>query len=153
MRARASTAILAHEIRVKVPIEGARAISIRRCFSDLLTLILLGTVLLGSLCIAGNAADYYSGQKYRFGTVYSPNWDYLWDASCCSDNNKPCCFDPSKTGKSTFEITAPIVDQPTEITISVMVRTKRMASCMDMAELKITVKPLKGLTVVKKHLG
>ena len=153
MRAQGSTAILADEKRGKGPIDGALASSIRRCFSDLLTLILLGTVLLGSLCIAGNAADYYSGQKYRFGTVYSPNWDYLWDASCCSDNTKPCCFDPAKAHQSTFEITAPIVDQPTEITISVMVRTKRMASCMDMAELKITVKPLKGLTVVKKHLG
>ena len=144
---------MAHEMRGKGPIDGALASSIRRCFSDLLTLILLGTVLLGSLCIAGNAADYYSGQKYRFGTVYSPNWDYLWDAGCCSDNTKPCCFDPAKAHQSTFEITAPIVDEPTEITISVMVRTKRIASCMDMAELKITVKPLKGLTVVKKHLG
>lgn len=153
MRAQGSTASMMHGTRGKSPADGALASSIRRCFSDFLTLILLGTVLLGSLCIAANAADYYSGQKYRFGTVYSPNWDYLWDASCCSDNTKPCCFDPSKTGKSTFEITAPIVDQPTEITISVMVRTKRMASCMDMAELKITVKPLKGLTVVKKHLG
>ncbi|MGB4697659.1 MAG: SdrD B-like domain-containing protein, partial [Methanothrix sp.] len=153
MRAQGSTTILAHEIRGKSPIDGALASSIRRCFSDLLTLILLGTVLLGSLCIAGNAADYYSGQKYRFGTVYSPNWDYLWDAGCCSDNTKPCCFDPAKAHQSTFEITAPIVDEPTEITISVMVRTKRIASCMDMAELKITVKPLKGLTVVKKHLG
>ena len=153
MRAQGSTAILADEKRGKGPIDGALASSIRRCLSDLLILILLGTVLLGSLCIAASAADYYSGQKYRFGTVYGPNWDYLWDASCCSDNTKPCCFDPAKARESTFEITAPIVDQPTEITISVIVRTKRMASCMDMAELKITVKPLKGLTVVKKHLG
>jgi predicted lysophospholipase L1 biosynthesis ABC-type transport system permease subunit len=75
---------MAHGTRGKSPADGALASSIRRCFSDFLTLILLGTVLLGSLCIAANAADYYSGQKYRFGTVYSPNWDYLWDASVAS---------------------------------------------------------------------
>ena len=131
MRAQGSTAILADEKRGKGPIDGALASSIRRCLSDLLILILLGTVLLGSLCIAASAADYYSGQKYRFGTVYGPNWDYLWDASCCSDNTKPCCFDPAKARESTFEITAPIVDQPTEITISVIVRTKRMARNME----------------------
>jgi len=63
MRAQVSTAILADEKRGKGPIDGALASSIRRCLSDLLILILLGTVLLGSLCIAASAADYYSGTK------------------------------------------------------------------------------------------
>lgn len=149
----ASLASLAHGTRGKSPIHGAIAGSYRCSTPHILILILLGTTLLGSLCIAGSAADYYSGQEYKFGTVYSPDWDYLWDASCCSDNTKPCCYDPRKIHESTFEIIAPIVDEPTEITISVMVRTKRMASCMDMAELKIVVKPHKGLTVIKKHMG
>lgn len=136
-----------------IPIDRAIASSSRCCAPNLLILILLGTALLGSICIAGSAADYYSGQKYTFSTIYSPDWEYLWDASCCSDNTRPCCYDPRKIHDSTFEITAPIVDDATEITISVIVRTRSMASCMDMAELKIVVKPHNGLTVIKKHIG
>lgn len=153
MSAQVSTSRLAHGIGLKSQSDDDKASSHRCNITNFFALMLLGTALLGLLCIAGSAADYYSGQKYRFGTIYNSEWDYLWDASCCNDITKPCCYDPSKTHESTFEITAPIVDEPTEITISVIVRNKRLPSCMDMAELKIIVKPLKGLTVVKKHLG
>lgn len=116
-------------------------------------LVLLWAVILLSLCMAGYAFDYYSGQKYSFSTTYNANWEYYWDASCCSDPTKPCCYDPTKTHESTFTITAPIVDKPTEFTVSVVARDKTLPTCMDTAQLKIIVKPLAGVAMVKKHLG
>jgi uncharacterized repeat protein (TIGR01451 family) len=114
---------------------------------------LLGAVLLLSLCMTGYAMDYYSGHQYTFSTPYNSNWEYSWYASCCSDSTQPCCYEPTKINGNTFIFTAPIVDKPTEITISVVVRDKALPTCMDMGELKIIIKPLAGISIVKNHLG
>ncbi len=112
--------------------------------------ILLGTALLLDLCMAGNATDYYSGQHYTFTTPYDEDWIYSWYATpCCNDPSptEPCCYDPTKNDKSTFVFTAPNVDEPTEVTISVVVSDKNLMSCKDMDEFKIIVQPLADLTV------
>ncbi len=134
----------------KVPVTAKEGSTGARVFH---ILVLLGTVLLLSLCMTGSAMNYYSGQQYTFSTPYSANWEYSWYASCCSDSTQPCCYDPAKTNGNTFVLTAPIVDKPTEITISLVVRDKALPTCMEMAELKIIAKPLAGISVVKKHLG
>ncbi len=120
----------------------ASVLSGRVCASR--TSILLGILLLLSLCSTGSANDYYSGQQYTFSTQYNANWNYLWDATLGSNTG---------IDKDTFVWTAPVVTSPTEITISVIVSVKNLPSCKSMAEIKILAKPLGEVTVVKRTVG
>lgn len=129
----------------------AKAGPIRACFPWPLLLLLM--VLLFVPCTTAGEILYYSGLQYTFSTPYNSNWEYLWDATCCSDTTNPCCYDPTKINENIFVLTAPIVDRPTEVTITVVVRDKNLISCMGMARFKITVRPLNGIAVVKEHLG
>lgn len=121
------------------------------CLSHIV--VLFWAVLLLSLSMTGNAMDYYSGHQYTFSTPYNSNWEYSWYASCCSDSTQPCCYDPTNIKRNTLIFTAPIVDKPTEITISVVVRDKALPTCMEMGELKIIIRPLAGISIVKNHFG
>ena len=112
-----------------------------------------------STACASATTTYYAGQTYKFTTSNDPAiFDFNWAATCCSD--KACCSDPtccidSNCGSNTgtnidpFIWTAPNVKCPTEVTISVVVSNKEFSSCKSMAEIKITVLPLAGITVVK----
>lgn len=139
-------------LRPKRPLARAKARQVPARVSRTLTLLLPCIMLL--LYPAAGAINYYSGLQYTFSTPYNENWEYSWDATpCCDDESKPCCYDPTKIDKNTFVLTAPDVDLPTEVTISVVVRNKKLASCMDMATLKIIVRPLAGIAVLKRPLG
>lgn len=144
----------AKSFRPKRPLARAKARPIPARLSWTLTMLLPGIMLILSPYPAAGAINYYSGLEYTFSTPYNANWEYSWDATpCCDDQTKPCCYDPTKIDKNTFVLTAPDVDKATEVTISVVVRDKSLKSCMDMATLKIIVRPLAGIAVLVRPLG
>ncbi len=120
---------------------------------------LLCLIFLCSATCAVAPTTYYAGQTYKFTTGFNPDlFDFDWAAVCCSDedccNDPTCCIDSncgSNTGTNTdpFIWTAPDVKCPTEVTISVVVSNEALSSCKGMKEIKITVLPLAGITVIK----
>ena len=120
---------------------------------------LICIMLLCSMACAEVSEDYYSRQTYKFTTGLDSNlYEFLWTASCCSEAD--CCNDPSccigsscginaGTESDPFVWTAPDVNCPTDVTISVIAFNKAFQSCKSMAELKIRVLPLEGFGGVK----
>ncbi len=111
--------------------------SICICFSRALFTLL---VFLTCICSASFAENYYAGQQYGFSTPSDPDYLYLWTATAGGY---------ADTGNSTFLWTAPMVAVKTNVTISVLVTSKRAPSCKDEDSINITVQPLGRITVIK----
>jgi len=120
---------------------------------------LLCIFFLCSIAYADVPATYYAGQTYTFTTGLDPSlFSFDWTATCCSDeaccNDPTCCIDSTcgsnaGTDNDPFLWTAPLVNCPTEVTISVMVSNKAFLSCKGMAEINIIVLPLSGFSGTK----
>jgi len=87
------------------------------------------------LCSAGAAKEFYSDDTYEFifNSNYNDSYTYEWSASSGSYQ---------ENGKNTFDWTAPSVNSPTEVAISVLV-TDKACGCDSKFDLAITVLPHK----------
>jgi len=82
-------------------------------------------------CCAEKEIQCYSGQQYTFITPCG-DFFYLWNASAGSNAGVDQCR---------FIWTAPVLDSPREVTISVLVSNKDLPSCISMAQINVTVNP------------
>jgi hypothetical protein len=67
-------------------------------------------------CSISSAMDFYSGNQYTFSTPYNEDYIYQWSATSSSSYQE--------INKNTIIWTAPDVDSPTEIMISVLITNK-----------------------------
>lgn len=101
--------------------------------------VIISVIVISIFCIcpsgcAESDIQCYSGQQYTF---IAPCGDflYLWNASAGSNAGVDQCR---------FLWTAPSLDSPEEVTISVLVSNKDLLSCSSMAEINVTVNPRTG---------
>ena len=106
-------------------------------------------------------AAYYAGETYTFTTDLDPDlFIFDWEASCCSD--PACCDDPSCCGTKScgshegasghqFVWTAPDVNCPTNVTVSVLAGVKAYPACNGLALINLTIQPQTcSITVIKE---
>lgn len=110
-----------------------------------LFLLSLFCLSLFSLCQAGSAGteiQCYSGQQYTF---LAPCGDfvYLWNASAGSNAGVDQCR---------FLWTAPILDSPQEVTISVLVSNRDLSSCNSIDTINVTVQPRSGCLIAAQEI-
>ena len=104
------------------------------------------------LCSSCNAVDskYYSGHEYIFTAIENnPLYNYTWSASA-SHPDSPKIYD-----QYNFVWKAPVVDAPTEVTITLFVSTAANITggpCVSEAIIKFLVEPLSAITVVKNAI-
>ena len=123
--------------------------------------LLLSLSLLLQGVYAEVPAAYYAGETYTFTTDLDPDlFIFDWEASCCS--HPACCDDPSCCGTEScgshegasghqFVWTAPDVNCPTNVTISVLVGVKAYPACNGLALINLTIQPQTcSLTIVKE---
>jgi len=85
-------------------------------------------ILLGA---SSNAKEIYSGEEYVWSTDYNENYNYKWDISAGSYQ---------ESDENTLSWTAPNVDSPTDLAISVLV-TDKTCGCQSNFETVVTVLP------------
>ena len=108
----------------------SRPLSIKA--TQVCTLFMISSLL--CLCSAGYEdaeIRFYSGQEYSFLTPCG-DFLYLWNASAGSNAGTDECL---------FLWTAPILDSPAEVRISVLVSNKDLISCNSRDEVNLTVYP------------
>jgi hypothetical protein len=90
-------------------------------------LMVLLPLLLSSFCTAN---DFYAGNQYIWSTEYNENYVYKWSASFGSYQ---------ENDKNIFAWTAPYVNSPTEVAISVLVTDKRCGCYSNFDEMIIVI--------------
>ena len=109
----------------------------RNALYAIMSVIAIALFCLCSPGCAGEDIQCYSGQQYTF---LAPCGDflYLWNSTAGSNAGVDQCR---------FLWTAPVLDSPGEVTISVLVSNRDLLSCNSMAQINVTVNPHTGCMI------